>query len=138
MTTGSMIFGRAAVAGLIVFTPEPGIANVMVSRPGLVFALTIACRSEPIPVSFVFVTVKGLAMVTAFENAEVFEAETLVAVAVNEAPSGAGVAEVKDTSATPAEFVVTVWVPNRVRPWFDAGLLRKYSIAKLVFAVLVN
>src|SRR3954454_7285353 len=116
MITGSVISGRAAVAGLIVCTPEPGIANVMVSRPGLAFAFVIACRSDPIPASFVLVTVKGLTMVTAFENVEVLAADTLVAVAVNDAPSGADVAEVKDTSAIPLEFVVTVRVPNRVRP----------------------
>ena len=56
MTTGSVIVGRAE-AGLIVCTPAPEMSNVIVSRPGLALALRIACRSEPGPLSLVFVTV---------------------------------------------------------------------------------
>ncbi len=38
--------------------PVPGMAKVIVSRPGCAFAFVIACRSEPAPLSFVFVTTR--------------------------------------------------------------------------------
>src|SRR5581483_2755278 len=56
MLTGSVISGRALV-GKIVNGAEPGSANRIVSlTPTLAFALRSACRSEPAPLSFVFVT----------------------------------------------------------------------------------
>src|SRR5215831_3574705 len=42
---------------VMVWTPEPGIANAIVSAPGWPFASRIAWRSDPVPESFVFVTV---------------------------------------------------------------------------------
>ena len=53
--TGSLTVGNAA-AGVIVCGPAPGMLNVMLSTPAALFALRIACRSEPGPLSFVFVT----------------------------------------------------------------------------------
>jgi hypothetical protein len=47
----------SGVAGTIVCTPEPGIANAMVSAPALALASRIACLSDPAPPSAVFVTV---------------------------------------------------------------------------------
>src|SRR5690349_6255691 len=58
MVRASVIIGRTD-AGVIICTPPPAIAKTIVSAPGLAFASRIACRSEPPPVSFVFVTVKG-------------------------------------------------------------------------------
>jgi hypothetical protein len=52
-----VIEGRKDV-GLIVFTPPPGMLKVIVSRPGLAFASVMAWRSDPGPLSLVFVTVK--------------------------------------------------------------------------------
>jgi hypothetical protein len=40
----------------IVCVPVPGMLNSIPSRPGLPFASRIACRSDPAPLSFVFVT----------------------------------------------------------------------------------
>jgi hypothetical protein len=40
-----------------VWTPPPGIANAIVSIPGVEFASRIACRKVPGPLSAVFVTV---------------------------------------------------------------------------------
>jgi hypothetical protein len=59
--TGSMIGGRAE-AGAIVWTPEPVIANAIVSKPGLAFASRIAWRRLPAPESAVVVTVKVAAV----------------------------------------------------------------------------
>jgi hypothetical protein len=56
MYTGSVIGGRAEV-GEIVCTPSPGMSKLIVSVPGFVFACSIAQRSEPAPLSSVFVTV---------------------------------------------------------------------------------
>ena len=54
MTAGSVIVGSAEV-GAIVCAPEP-IRKTMVSVPAVVFALVIAWRSEPRPLSAVVVT----------------------------------------------------------------------------------
>src|SRR4051794_38995840 len=48
----------SGVAGLIVWVPNPGIAKVIVSAPAALFALVIAARRDPAPVSSVLVTVK--------------------------------------------------------------------------------
>ena len=61
ITTGSVISGSPGLAGLIVCVPLPGMLNVIVS--GVVplaweLAKLIAARSEPTPVSFVFVTAR--------------------------------------------------------------------------------
>ena len=56
MVAGCAIFGRAE-SGLIVRTPPPGMLNAIVPPP-MLLASVIACRSEPPPLSFVFVTVK--------------------------------------------------------------------------------
>ena len=58
MITGSVIAGNGD-AGAIVWGPGPGMANAMTpSAPDAAFASRIACRSEPGPLSLVFVTVK--------------------------------------------------------------------------------
>src|SRR5262245_23315893 len=41
----------------MVWTPEPGIANSMMSNPGAALESRIACRSDPGPESFTLVTV---------------------------------------------------------------------------------
>lgn len=41
---------------IIEYGPDPGIANVMVSAPGLVLASTIACSRLPTPVGVAVVT----------------------------------------------------------------------------------
>ena len=57
-----MVIGVAMIgsseSGVIVCTPAPGMAKAIVSGPGLALASSIAWRSEPGPVSSVFVTVK--------------------------------------------------------------------------------
>ncbi|MBK6426798.1 MAG: hypothetical protein IPF82_11570 [Blastocatellia bacterium] len=45
-------------AGAIVCGPAPWILNRIASAPGLVFADSIAARSDPVPASFVVETVK--------------------------------------------------------------------------------
>src|SRR6266487_1476442 len=58
ITTGSIICGRGESRG-IVRTPPPGILNEMVSvKPAWLLALMICWRSDPGPLSFVFVTIK--------------------------------------------------------------------------------
>src|SRR6266496_4760881 len=57
MMIGSVMVGRAD-EGLMVFTPEPGILNAIVSVPAFALASRIACLKEPAPLSFVLVTVK--------------------------------------------------------------------------------
>src|SRR5690242_7044885 len=58
MMTGSVMAGSAD-SGAIVWTPVPGMLKAIVSSaPTLAFASTIACRSDPAPLSFVVVTVK--------------------------------------------------------------------------------
>ncbi len=52
---------RSTGIGAMVCTPGPGMLNVMVSAPALALALRIACRNEPAPESFAFVTVKTVA-----------------------------------------------------------------------------
>ena len=49
IVTGSLIVG-SAVAGEIVCTPDPGMANVIVFAPGAAFACSIAARSVQCPV----------------------------------------------------------------------------------------
>src|SRR5437016_2320455 len=56
MITDCVMIGRAE-SGLMVCTPEPGILNAIVPPP-MLLASRIACRSEPVPLSLVFVTVK--------------------------------------------------------------------------------
>src|SRR5437588_654966 len=55
MITGSVILGKS-LAGMIVWTPDPGMWKVIVSRPGFAFAKVIASRNEPAPESAVVVT----------------------------------------------------------------------------------
>src|SRR5262245_30027134 len=57
MRTGPLN-GSRELAGVIVWTPAPGMLNAIVSRPGFPFASRIAWRSDPGPESLVFVTVK--------------------------------------------------------------------------------
>src|SRR4051812_13102042 len=49
----------SAVSKSIVRELPAGRANKMVSFPALAFALVIACRNDPVPESFVFVTSRG-------------------------------------------------------------------------------
>src|SRR5437667_6008644 len=56
MITGSVIVGSAD-AGLIVWTPAPGMLKLIVSVPGVLLAQLIASRSEPGPVSLVPMTI---------------------------------------------------------------------------------
>src|SRR5262245_44812790 len=51
--------GGKDVAGAIVCTPAPGMLKRMVEKSMLLLASLIACRSDPGPESFVFVTVKA-------------------------------------------------------------------------------
>ncbi len=60
MVTASVISG-SSVDSEIVFTPVPGMLNLIVSAPALLLASVIACRSEPAPESLVLVTVKSAA-----------------------------------------------------------------------------
>ena len=53
--TGTVIVGSAD-SGVIVWTPAPGIAKLIVCRPEAALAFRIACRSEPGPLSLVLVT----------------------------------------------------------------------------------
>src|ERR1044072_856714 len=53
-----MMSGRVAVS-VITCVPAPGISNVIVSGPGLAFASIMACRKEPMPLSFVLTTTMG-------------------------------------------------------------------------------
>jgi hypothetical protein len=57
MITGSVIVGRAD-RGLMVGKPAPPMLKAIVFRPGLALESRIAWRSEPGPLSAVFVTVK--------------------------------------------------------------------------------
>src|SRR6266478_3081330 len=79
MNAGVVITGRAE-AGLMVCKPPPGMANVIDSGSGMLSPVrytfasrsvwAIACRSEPGPLSLVFVTT-GLVMAAAWENSDV-------------------------------------------------------------------
>src|SRR5687768_9343246 len=66
ITTGSLMIGREDV-GAIVMIPSllGGILKVMVCVPEALLESMIACRNEPAPLSFVLVTVKVVAVVTA-------------------------------------------------------------------------
>ena len=64
LVTGSVIGGKAG-DGLIVWTPLPGILNVMVSGPGLALASRIACTSDPGPELLVLMTTYVFAWATA-------------------------------------------------------------------------
>src|SRR2546422_337916 len=55
MITASVMLGRAELK-VIVWTPAPAMLNEIVSVPASELALMIACRSEPAPLSLVFVT----------------------------------------------------------------------------------
>ncbi len=55
MITASVI-GGSGVAGVIVWTPAPGMSKAIVSEPAVALASRIAWRSEPAPASPVFVT----------------------------------------------------------------------------------
>src|SRR6266851_1378689 len=54
MVSGSLIAGNCE-ASVISCAPEP-ILKLMTSAPAFAFASSIACRNEPDPLSFVFVT----------------------------------------------------------------------------------
>ena len=56
IVTGSLIVGSVD-KGVMVCTPEP-IAKLIVSGPALLFEFTIACLSDPAPLSFVLTTRK--------------------------------------------------------------------------------
>src|SRR6476469_3100217 len=56
MITVWVMVGRIE-SGLIVWTPLPGMLKLIVPPP-MLLASRIACRNEPIPLSFVFMTVK--------------------------------------------------------------------------------
>jgi hypothetical protein len=56
IVTGPVIAGRGVV-GEMVLTPDPEMLNLIMSGPEWEFAFRIACRSEPEPELFVFVTV---------------------------------------------------------------------------------
>src|SRR5438094_2898555 len=56
MITGSLTLGSPDV-NEIVWRPPPPMLNAIVSVPGLALASRIACLKEPLPLSFVLVTV---------------------------------------------------------------------------------
>src|SRR5437764_11422502 len=91
--------GGNSPTGWIVWTPDPGMSNVIVSGPWLALAFRIACRKEPGPLSSVLVTTK-LSMFAAAENSEVLPAGS-VAVAVTNCQYGSrapGITVLKLTS----------------------------------------
>jgi hypothetical protein len=55
IVTEPEIIGKA-VEGVIVWSPEPGMLNTMVSAPKCALASRIACLSEPAPLSLALVT----------------------------------------------------------------------------------
>ena len=88
MCTGSVIVGRDE-SGVIVCGPDPGISNWIRScAETFALASSIACRSDPAPLSFVFVTTNvrfGLTIVvcaTAVLFAAMGSSDVLVTVAV--------------------------------------------------------
>src|SRR5262249_9327991 len=93
-----LIVGRTD-SGLIVCTPLPGMLKLMVSPPALLLAHRIACRSEPISLSLVFVTIvlhPVPVAVTLPENSDVlFAASGAVAVHTGPPPRPEGSANVK-------------------------------------------
>src|SRR4051794_27906635 len=105
ITTGSVIVGSGDV-GLIVWVPEPGIANVIVSVPAMALARVIASRrlqwtvpQKPSPASSAALTVKeGSSVVPPAttarqaENSEVLPFGS-VTVAVTKLPTGVLVGE---------------------------------------------
>ena len=68
MITGLVMAGKS-LAKVIVCTPAPGMLKLIVSVPAFPFALRIAWRSDPAPESFVFITVKVMALVTGIPSA---------------------------------------------------------------------
>src|SRR5215471_19712825 len=66
MVTVSVNVG-SAVNGAIECTPLPGMLKAIVSAPAFELAFRIACRNEPLPLSFVFVTTKVAAGASAAE-----------------------------------------------------------------------
>src|SRR4051812_10082071 len=61
MVAGSSISGKAD-KGRMMNGPAPGMANDMAFGPGLALAVRIARRSDPGPLSSVFVTIRELAL----------------------------------------------------------------------------
>jgi hypothetical protein len=98
--------GGSAVVGEIVWTPEPGIANAIVSGPGLVFASRIAWRRLPAPESAVVVTVKVAAVSGAVASSR-------------QRSSVAGRATPRKTSQTVRS--VEVVIPHYIAEPADAG-----------------
>jgi hypothetical protein len=89
----AIVASATAGSGLrssIVCDPEPGIAKVIVSCPSAAFAFRIAWRSDPAPLSFVFVTANGLEGTSKHaENSDVFPSGS-VTVAVSTSPGATG------------------------------------------------
>ena len=108
-----MIVGSTE-SGLIWCTPGPGMANVMVSSPGWLFALVITWRSEPMPLSLTLVTTKALETADSFQNAELSLLMLLVAMAVGTVPSASVSGIVKKNGAEPLGLAGMVSVLNRV------------------------
>ena len=116
-----MIAGRV-VAGAIVWTPEPGMAKVIVSPPIRALASRIAWRSEPAPLSLVLVTtsVSGPATVTVVVAvAELFagtgscSSAWTVAVLLSE-PMAPGVPTIDSVALAPLASVPRVHVKTGV------------------------
>ena len=119
--------------------PDPGMANRIWSgidvagleepELGVVFAFKIAWRSEPDPLSLVFVTRYGScscwrALATYMENTDVSPVVTLVAVALTRVPSGTFVGMVSKITAAPAALVNTVVEPISAAPFEIARIGR--------------
>ena len=68
--TGSVIKGSAD-SGVIVCTPAPGMLKMIVFKPAQLFTSSIACRSDPAPLSAVVVTTPATVSVAEFEVAVV-------------------------------------------------------------------
>ena len=81
-----MIEGRR-VESVIVWTPEPGIANWIVCGPALPLASRIACRSDPAPESLVLITVNVAAEAKAARTART---SAIVRMASHGSPFGHG------------------------------------------------
>ena len=132
MTTGSVI-GGSGVAGLMVWTPAPGMLKSIVSSPGLALAFRIAWRSEPTRepswLSVRLVTAKGDAGATAVAaNCEVLPSGP-VTVAVRRCPLASGVVRFK--------VAVKPWLPELARVsgtlprnWTAGPTLPLVSLAK--------
>jgi hypothetical protein len=88
IVTGAVMGGSAVLSTSSLFAGAPGILNLMMSWPGVLLALRIAVRSEPIPLSLVVVTSVGSTSTCVHaENSDVLPAPS-VAVAVMKWPNG--------------------------------------------------